>query len=484
MSASAATAPVLLLLRRELRLHDNPALAAAAESGRPVIPVFVLDDETPGAWRAGGAHRWWLHGSLTALAAGFERLGSALVLRRGSLAAELASLVAETGAVALHAGQPVEPWARQAAGSLSLSIPVTWHRTVTLLDPEEVRTGNGGVYGVFTPFANACRTRLHLNAPLPLPRYLAAPSSRPASQVLDSWSLRPTRPDWAAGLRVQWRVEGAGAPGEAGGLTRLRKFTRNLLEGYADTRNSPAVDGTSQLSPWLHWGELSPSDAWRAAAAADAGETGTRSWTSELLWREFSNYLLWHHPDLPEAPLRREFAAMPWRDAPADLHAWQRGRTGIPIVDAGMRQLWHIGWMHNRVRMIVASFLVKHLLLSWQAGAAWFWDTLVDADLASNSAQWQWIAGSGADAAPFFRVFNPVLQGRKFDPDGAYVRAWVPEIARLPNAFLHAPWEAPEPLREAAGVRLGTTYPPPIVGLAAGRDRALAAYRSLPRRAA
>ncbi len=256
-----------------------------------------------------------------------------------------------------------------------------------------------------------------------------------------------------------------------------------MLDNYARTRNSPGMDGVSMLSPRLHFGEISPAQAWHAAEAARPGAEGTRVWTDELLWREFSANLLWEHPILPEAPLRGEFAAMGWRDDRAGLAAWQRGRTGLPIVDAGMRQLWHLGWMHNRVRMITASFLVKHLLLPWQDGEAWFWDTLVDADLASNAAQWQWVAGSGADAAPFFRVFNPVLQGEKFDPEGAYVRRWVPELARLPDRFLHAPWSAPADILDAAGVAIGRTYPAPVVDLAAGRARALAAFRLLPRAA-
>ena len=469
--------PVLLLLRRELRLHDNAALAAAAASGRPVIPVFILDDDTPDRWRLGGAQRWWLHHSLSSLASGLRKIGAELVLRRGRTASVLRALVEATGAGEVHAGQAIEPWSRALAKEMSVGVPVTWHRTVTLFDPDTVRTGAGGIYGVFTPFANACRARLDLEPPLPAPRHLAAPRRPVASEDLDEWALLPSRPDWAGELRAHW------TPGEAAAAARLRHFSRHLLEGYADTRNSPGIDGSSQLSPRLHWGEISPAEAWRAAEAADAGEAGPKAWTSELLWREFSAYLLWHHPRLPETPLRPEFASMPWRRDPEGLRAWHRGRTGVPIVDAGMRQLWSIGWMHNRVRMIVASFLVKHLLLPWQDGAAWFWDCLVDADLASNSAQWQWVAGSGADAAPYFRVFNPVLQGKKFDPDGSYVRAWVPELRRLPTAVLHAPWEAPAEILEAAGVRLGRDYPRPVVDLAAGRERALAAFRDLPRRA-
>ncbi len=316
-------------------------------------------------------------------------------------------------------------------------------------------------------------------------RAASAPARRWRPTRSNSWGLLPTRPDWAGGLRATWSATGPGdAPGEAGAQRRLRRFADAVLDAYDASRNSPGMDGTSMLSPRLHWGEVSPAQAWHAADAARPGSRGTQVWTDELLWREFSAHLLWQHPTMPEAPLRGEFAAMAWRRDPAALRAWQRGRTGVPIVDAGMRQLWRTGWMHNRVRMIVASFLVKHLLQPWQDGAAWFWDTLVDADLASNSAQWQWVAGSGADAAPFFRVFNPVLQGRKFDPDGTYVRAYVPELGRLPAPLIHAPWEASAPKLAEAGISLGRTYPPPIVDLGAGRARALAAFRALPRRSA
>ncbi len=480
------TPPVLLWLRRELRLHDNAALIAACATGRPVLPVFVLDDETPGAWRPGGASRWWLHHSLTALAADLAARGAPLILRRGRLDAVLAALVRETRAVELHAGQPLEPWARLAVDGLAgaLGVPLHLHRTATLFDPGSVRTRTGGTFSVFTPFARACRahgTGGGASEPQPAPRRIPAPARLPRSDDLAAWRLLPTTPDWAGGLRDTWGEHGAGAaPGERGAHERLAWFCRHVLAGYDTSRNSPGTDGVSMLSPRLHWGELSPAQAWHAAEAAAPGTEGTRVWTDELLWREFSANLLWEHPTLPEAPLRGAFAAMRWRTDPAGLRAWRRGRTGLPIVDAGMRQLWHSGWMHNRVRMITASFLVKHLLLPWQDGEAWFWDTLVDADLASNAAQWQWVAGCGSDAAPYFRVFNPVLQGQKFDPRGDYVRRFVPELAQLPDRFLHAPWTAGELERAAAGVRLGATYPWPIVDLAEGRARALHAFQMLP----
>jgi deoxyribodipyrimidine photo-lyase len=340
-------------------------------------------------------------------------------------------------------------------------------RTATLFRPDQLKTKAGGAFSVYTPFSRAC---LALPAPGPLPAPASLLPLPPVSSGrLEDWGLLPTRPDWAGGLRDAW------TPGEAGARERLDRFLTAALSGYAAGRDVPGMESTSMLSPHLRFGEISPVQVLHAVRArADAGK-----FVSELLWREFNHHLLWHHPSLPDAPLRGEFAAMPWRDDPAGLAAWQRGRTGIPIVDAGMRQLWQTGWMHNRVRMIVASFLVKHLLLDWRLGEAWFWDTLVDADLANNAASWQWVAGCGADAAPFFRIFNPVLQGQKFDPDGAYVVRFAPELGRLDRRYIHAPWDAPEAALAAAGIVLGETWPVPIAGLAEGRARALAAFAGL-----
>ena len=464
--------PALLWLRRDLRLRDQPALAAAIDSGRPVVVAFVLDEATPGHWAAGAASRWWLHHSLAALGRDLAALGGRLVLRRGRFAEEIPRLVAETGAAEVHAGQAVEPWARPMVDELAaaLDVPLHLHATSLLYRPEAIRTREGGGFGVFSPFARACLARGLPAPPVAAPPRLTAGPAVPSDRLAD-WGLLPRRPDWAGGLRETW------TPGEAGAAQRLAAFVASALDGYAAGRNLPGRDGTSMLSPHLAWGEISPADIWHAAV--DAGGDGLGSFVNELLWREFSAQLLWQHPELPGRPLRAEFAAMPWRTDEAGLEAWRRGRTGLPIVDAGMRQLWHVGWMHNRVRMVAASFLIKHLLLDWRAGEAWFWDTLVDADLATNAASWQWVAGSGADAAPYFRVFNPVLQGRKFDADGAYVRRWVPELAGLSDDDLHTPWEATPAVLKAAGVELGVSYPRPIVDLAEGRDRALAAFKSL-----
>ena len=466
--------PAVVWFRQDLRLADNPALCAAAAQGRPVLAVYILDDPAAGEWRPGGAHRWWLHHSLAALAAGLKALGATLVLRRGDAAPILAGLVQETGATEIHAGRLVEPWARrqEAAVTAALGDGVTLqlHRASTLFDLDVVRTQTGGVYGVYTPFARACRALDEIPAPLPAPTRLTATHAK--SDRLIDWALLPTKPDWAGGMRDTW------TPGEAGGHARMKQFMHDALDQYATGRNMPGQALTSMLSPHLHWGELSPAQVWQAATQAGHGQA-LQTFQSEILWHEFAAYLLWHHPHLPNVPLRPEYARLAWRTDKAGLHAWQAGRTGMPIVDAGMRQLWHIGWMHNRVRMITASFLIKHLLIDWVEGEAWFWDTLVDGDLSANAASWQWVAGSGTDSQPFFRVFNPVLQGKKFDPDGAYVRRWVPELAGLPDRYLHAPWDAPAAVLAEARVFLGRDYPNPVVELTAGRDRALAAFKTM-----
>ncbi len=474
--------PVILWFRQDLRLADHAALAAACAGGRTVVCLFVLDDASPATWKLGGAARWWLHHSLVSLGSALQARGAALVLRRGAAAMVVAALAQEIGASDVHAGRLHEPWARQADAATAdalraVGATLHLHRTTTLFDLDTIRTKTGGIYGVYTPFANACRTRGHPEPPLAAPasiRSLPVPSDD-----LSAWDLLPTKPDWSAGFRETWQV------GEDAAHTRLAAFLAKAVHGYDTGRNLPGEPGTSMISAHLHWGELSPGQVWTTAReAAQQTGRGLEVFLGEILWREFAAYLLWHNPHMPEQPLRPAFAKLPVRRDRTELRAWEHGRTGVPIVDAGMRQLWHIGWMHNRVRMIAASFLVKHMLMPWQDGEAWFWDTLVDADLASNSASWQWIAGCGIDSQPFFRVFNPVSQGQKFDPDGAYVRRWVPELAALPAAVVHAPWTATPGQLATAGVELGATYPHPIADLPAARQRALDAYRDTVRAAA
>jgi uncharacterized protein len=422
--------PILLWFRTDLRLSDQPALAAALASGAPVIPVFVLDETSPGKWAPGGASRWWLHHSLAALDADLRELGSALVLRRGVYAEEVARLMDETGACEIHTGDAVEPWARRAIAALAKRFALHAHRTRLLFHPSQIKTGAGTPFGVYTPFAHACRRELPPRHATPRPPNWPK-TALPRSDRMEDWQLLPTRPNWAEG----W--EERHTPGEAGAQARLRDFLRNSLDGYAARRDFPAEDCTSRLSPHLAWGEISADTIWQASLSGDS--EGAEKFRAELLWREFSAHLLHHQPALPDHPWKPEYAALPWRDDPQALDRWRRGQTGIPIVDAGMRQLWRTGWMHNRVRMIAASFLIKHLLIDWRAGEAWFWDTLVDADLANNAASWQWVAGSGADAAPFFRIFNPDLQAAKFDPDGRYIRRFAPELAEFSGAEIQTP---------------------------------------------
>jgi len=470
---TAGGAPVIVWFRADLRITDHAALLAAVASGAPVLPVYILDHKSAGPWALGRAAKWWLNGSLLSLRAALKARGAALVLRRGTAPAVLAGLVAETGATAIHAGRMHEPWARkvEAAVDAELGGAVHWHRTTTLFDPGAIRTKTGGIYGVYTPFARTCRALGVVHMPDAAPDRIAG--AHAASDALSDWDLLPTKPDWADGFRETWQV------GEDAAHARLRAFLAKSVNGYDVGRNLPGQPGTSMVSAHLHWGELSPRQVWHAAveAAAETGK-GLDVFLGEILWREFAAYLLWHHPHLPEQPLRPTFAKLAVRTDPAQLRAWQHGLTGVPVVDAGMRQLQHIGWMHNRVRMIAASFLVKQLLMPWQDGEAWFWDKLVDADLASNASGWQWIAGCGIDSQPFFRVFNPVTQGERFDPDGAYVRRWVPELAGLPDKYLHAPWTAPPAVLAKAGIRLGKDYPEPLVDLATARLRALDTYRA------
>ena len=470
--------PAIVWFRQDLRLGDHRALASAMEDGRPVVPLYVLDDETPGAWRMGGASRWWLHGSLAALAPALRERGAGRGLRGGRAAEVVPEVAREVGVAAVHAGRMHEPWARRQEEEVAAALGgrLALHRTTTLFDLDAIQSKTGGTYGIYAPFLKACRARPAPPLPLPAPERISSPAL-PRSDALASWGLLPAKPDWAGGFRETW------APGEAAAHERLTRFLERAVFHYDVGRNLPGEPGSSMISPHLHWGELSPSQVWHCVLHAahqvqqDTGQA-IETYLGELIWREFSAYLLWHRPALPEQPLREAFARLPFRDAPGELRRWQQGQTGIPIVDAGMRQLWHIGWMHNRVRMIAASFLVKQLLIAWQLGEAWFWDTLVDADLANNAVSWQWIAGTGIDSQPFFRVFNPVSQGERWDPEGAYVRRWVPELGRLPARWVHQPWKAPAAELREAGVRIGETYPAPITDLASARERALTAYRS------
>jgi deoxyribodipyrimidine photo-lyase len=470
------SAPVIYWLRQDLRLADNASLTAAAARG-PVIPLYILDDDSPGEWRLGGASRWWLHKSLLALGAKLP-----LVLRRGRSEAIIAEVLRETGAKAVVFTRDYAPWSgnlEQRVKEAAEAQGATCHRFSGFLlhEPEAIRNGSGEPYKVYTPFSKACFAAGEPKPLKPVPDFEVW-DGEVKTDALETWGLSPSRPNWAKGFEPKW------TPSEAGAQEKLSEFLSNGLAHYADERDRPDRDVTSQLSPHLHFGEISPAQVWHATRAAEIAAGGklgkpAEKFLKEVLWREFSYHLLHHWPTLPSEPFRPEFAAFPWSRNEAHLADWQKGRTGYPIVDAGMRELWATGIMHNRVRMIAASFLIKDLLVPWQEGERWFWDTLVDADIGNNAASWQWVAGCGADAAPYFRIFNPVLQGEKFDSHGDYVRKWVPELSRLPDQFIHKPWEAPRLVLETAGVELGRNYPHRVVDHAKARDRALAAFQDM-----
>lgn len=478
----------LLWFRQDLRVVDNPALSAAVKRGGPIIPVFIWAPEEEKPWEPGGASRWWLHQSLGSLSRELRDRGSRLVTRRGPALRTLRGLVRETHAESVFWNRRYEPATAERDVAIqealrAVGVMVESFNASLLFEPWEVRNKAGKPFQVFTPFWKACLSLPEVGEPLPAPRRLPAPGTWPQTLSVSQLDLEP-KVDWAAGLRGAW------SPGSGGATITLKRFLRKALFDYEETRNRPDLPGVSCLSPHLHFGEIGPRQVWHAvrdyARAGRKGKMRQRAATylRQIIWREFAYHLLHHFPHTTDRPLRPEFESFPWNQDKRALKAWQRGMTGYPMVDAGMRELWTTGWMHNRVRMIVASFLVKDLLLPWQTGARWFWDTLVDADLANNTLGWQWTAGCGADAAPYFRVFNPVGQGEKFDPNGDYVRRWLPELRKLPAPWIHRPWEASSSELTAAGVELGQTYPEPIVDHAFARQRALAALARMKKKKA
>jgi deoxyribodipyrimidine photo-lyase len=469
--------PIVVWFRDDLRVAENPALQAAAATGRPVVPLYVFDDAGPPR-RMGAASKWWLDKSLRALGETLRKTGSPLVLRRGDALETLTTVVAETGATGLawnrlYDRKSIDRDQAVASAMAKLGVATETHNASLINEPDAVRTGAGGAFKVFTPYFRAALGTADVSARASPTPILHAPERPPHSEALSTWSLHPSSPDWSAGF-------GDWTPGEAGARARLDHFLDGAAKNYAHGRNIMGEEGVSRLSPHLHFGEIGPRQVWRAVrAAAEHGHIGhgeAETFQKELLWREFNHSLLFHNPDITHRPFNAAFATFDWLDDRSGFRAWTKGLTGYPVVDAAMRQLWTTGWMHNRARMVAASFLVKDLLVDWRRGEAWFWNTLVDADLANNVCNWQWVAGSGADAAPFFRIFNPTLQGAKFDALGRYVRRWVPELAALSDRDLHEPWKADPAALTRAGVELGLTYPTPIVDHSAARDRALAAY--------
>jgi deoxyribodipyrimidine photo-lyase len=477
-AANSAT-PAIVWFRADLRLADNRALSEAVSTGKPVICVYVLE-ETPARKTIGSAQLWWLHHSLSRLAASLTAIGGALCLRRGDPAQILDEVIAASGADTVCWNRRHDPEGIAIDTALKASLKARGISAASfdgqlLHEPTLLKTGAGGPFKVYTPFWRAFSAMPAPRAPYEAPARISSYQSDLASEALEDWGLIPSRPDWSKAFDADW------TPGEEGAQEKLAQFIDNGLSNYADGRNLPGQASTSRLSPHLAMGEISPFQVWHATHGLEGRHAprDVETFRKEVVWREFAYHLLFHFPKLATQNFNAGFDAFPWAAKPDLIDAWKRGQTGYPIVDAGMRQLWQTGWMHNRVRMAAASFLIKHLMADWRIGEEWFWDTLVDACPANNPASWQWVAGSGADAAPYYRIFNPVLQGEKFDTDGAYVRKFVPEIARLPDNLLHRPWEAGPLELAAAGIELGKTYPKPIVEHAAARNRALSAYKSL-----
>ena len=468
----------IVWFRQDLRLEDNPALSKAAENNARILPIYILDDENAESWSMGEASRWWLHKSLESLN---KSLDENLHFFIGKADEIIPDLIEKTKATGVYWNRCYEPWRinrdkKIKTALLNNNITVRSFNGSLLFEPPNIKKQDDTPYKVFTPFyKKGCLE----NGPLPRD-LLVCPSKlifekNIESKKLSDLKLLPSI-NWYHNIQNTW------SPGEKGAQHRLNNFLKTGIKNYKIGRNRPDKEFISRLSPHLHFGELSPHQAWfsvKELRQSSETKDSIEHFLSELGWREFSNNLLYYWQNLPEINLQKKFDRFPWLDNPKSLECWQRGMTGYPIVDAGMRQLWKTGYMHNRVRMVTGSFLVKNLMLDWRHGERWFWDTLLDADLANNSASWQWIAGCGADAAPYFRIFNPIIQGEKFDPNGDYVREYIPELSTIPTKFIHKPWEAPEEILMVAGITLDKDYPLPIVDLKSSRDRALLAFKSL-----
>jgi deoxyribodipyrimidine photo-lyase len=469
---------IIVWFRRDLRLNDNLALSCARKDGIRLIPVYVHSPGEEDPWRPGAASRWWLHHSLQSLDGGLQALGLQLLILRGDTLSMLMLLSQRNGAEAVYWNRLYDPAtvrrdARIKTGLESVGVRTRSFPGYLLREPWEVMTDAETPYKVFTPYS---RASFRLEAP-PKPVRPPRPTGSSTNDIegddLDSLRLLP-KVRWDAGLYDYWQ------PGEAGAWRHAEAFIGSHLADYGDARDRPDKEGVSRLSPHLHFGEISPRALWHAVVEALARknrEDAVYAYLRQLLWRDFAHQLLFHFPEITERNFKPNFDAFPWQDDSPLSEAWTRGETGVPLVDAGMRELWHTGFMHNRVRMNVASFLTRNARVHWRVGARWFWDTLVDANLANNTMGWQWIAGSGPDAAPYFRMFNPVSQGRRFDPQGDYIRRWIPALSALPNRYIHSPWTAPDYVLREAGVRLGGNYPEPVLDLKSSREQALEAYK-------
>ncbi|MHC4672392.1 MAG: cryptochrome/photolyase family protein [Planctomycetota bacterium] len=476
----------IIWFRQDLRLDDNPALSVAVKRGLPVIPLYIWSPGQEGSWATGAASRWWLHHSLVGLDQILRQAGSRLIIRRGNALRVIETLVRETNADAVYWNRCYEPAAIKKDDKLETllvrqGLEIKTFNSSLLFEPWQIHNKQGQPFRVFTPYFKTCLALPEPPKPISTPSRLPTPKKWPQSLSATDIGLLP-KIDWAKGIESAW------TPGEKSAQQTLNQFLKHGLVNYETDRDRPDLSGTSRLSPYLHWGQISPRQIWYAIKKVTKNnksmklKKNAQSYLRQLVWREFAHHLLYYFPHTIDQPLHMEFSKFPWKSSTKDLRSWQQGRTGYPLVDAGMRELLYTGWMHNRVRMVVASFLVKHLLIRWQEGAKWFWDTLVDADLANNTFGWQWSAGCGADAAPYFRIFNPVLQAKKFDPNSDYVRQWVPEISALPDKYIHSPWNAPSKVLADAGMKLGRTYPRPIVDHTQARQRALTVYQQMKKR--
>lgn len=479
IAENSSSAPVLVWFRKDLRLQDNPSLHAALTAKKEIIPVFIWDEEEGGQWSPGAASRWWLHYALESLGREIEKLGGNLILAKGKAVDLIPKIAQAHHADKVLYGRAYDPpglaTQEKVEESLDLAGIDTESFNASLLqEPWETKNGSGNPFQVFTPYWRKSRPIIYREPAKYSPPKLLFYKSPIPKHSLDDLGLLPDH-SWHNKLADHWVVT------ESAAHEQLERTVNEVTHSYATRRNHPSVDGTSRLSPYLAWGLISPRQICHGVLQADAegSQRGENKFLVEIGWREFSYHLLYHFPSIPDQPLRPKYAAFPWLQDRENLKRWQFGNTGYPMVDAGMRQLYETGWMHNRVRMVVASFLVKHLLISWTEGARWFWDTLVDADLASNTQGWQWAAGCGADAAPYFRIFNPITQGEKFDTRGIYAKRWIPSLDKLPSKWVFRPWEASAAMREDTGVDLGGNYPEPCVDHSAGRARALAALATL-----
>ncbi len=473
--------PSIIWFRQDLRLADNPALKAAYQKQSPIVPLYILEDVSSRKWEIGVTQRWWLYHSLSSLEKSLKRSGLKLILRKGTPLIILKELIQEIQATSVYWNRCYEPTAilrdQQIKQDLiKEGIEVKSFNGSLLFEPWEITTQKGEPYKNFTHYWKSCLTTRKPTLPQEKPKHLISFSSCLKSDLIDEWGLATHDFKRTKNFSLEWE------PGEEEAEKKLNSFVQSgAIHAYHVNRNHLAYEATSKLSPYLHLGEISPRQIWHTILRTVENSKGVEAFLSELGWREFSYYLLYHFPTFPDVPFRPQFHHFKWHSDKTRLTAWQKGLTGYPLVDAGMRQLETIGWMHNRVRMITASFLTKHLLIDWREGEKWFWDSLLDADLANNSVAWQWTAGSGVDAAPYFRIFNPVLQGEKFDPQGIYVKKWVPELSGLPAHFIHKPWKAPYEILQKANIVLGKDYPFPLVDHISARNTALEAYEALRR---